>query len=132
MVEITPPVLEGPADAEVTLVGWGSTQGVIKEAIEQLSAQGVRANQLAVKWIVPFHADEIAAILGAAKRIIIVENNYSGQFARYLRSETGIAAHGHIRKYDGEPFKPHHIVAGVQEQLAGQTQRYVPTETIIV
>ena len=45
-----------------------------------------------------------------AKRTIIVENNYSGQFARYLRSETGLAADGHIRKYDGEPFMPHHIV----------------------
>lgn len=132
LADIAAPVLEGPADAEVTLVGWGSTQGVIKEAIEQLAAQGVRANQLAIKWIVPFHADAITEILDAAKRIIIVENNYSGQFARYLRSETGIAAHGHIRKYDGEPFKPHHIVAGVQEQLAGQTQRYVPTETILV
>ena len=39
-----------------------------------------------------------------SKKVIIVENNYSGQFARYLRSETGFAAHGHIRKYDGEPF----------------------------
>ena len=64
-----------------------------------------------------------------SKRCIIVENNYSGQFARYLRSETGIAAHGHIRKYDGEPFLPHHIVEAVQEQLAGQTNRSVPMKS---
>ena len=51
--------------------------------------------------------------------MIIVENNYSGQFARYLRSETGIVADGHIRKYDGEPFMPHHIVDGVKAILAG-------------
>ena len=59
-------------------------------------------------------------ILAQSKQVIIVENNYSGQFARYLRSETGFDAHGHIRKYDGEPFMPHHIVEAVKEQLAGK------------
>ena len=62
----------------------------------------------------------------------MVENNYSGQFARYLRSETGIAAHGHIRKYDGEPFMPHHIVEAVKEQLAGKTTLSIPTHEIMV
>ena len=56
-----------------------------------------------------------------AKRVIIVENNYSGQFARYLRSETSFVADGHIRKYDGEPFMPHHIVDGVKAVLAKAT-----------
>ncbi|MCC6455206.1 MAG: 2-oxoacid:acceptor oxidoreductase subunit alpha [Caldilineaceae bacterium] len=130
--DVPAPQLEGPADASVTLVGFGSTYGVIKEAIDLLAKEGVSANQLAIKWIVPFHADEVSEILGKAKRIIIVENNYSGQFARYLRSETGIAAHGHIRKYDGEPFLPHHIVEAVQEQLAGKTDRSVPVQEYIV
>jgi pyruvate/2-oxoacid:ferredoxin oxidoreductase alpha subunit len=57
-----------------------------------------------------------------ARHTIIVENNFSGQFARYLRSETSFVAHGHIRKYDGEPFMPHHIVEAVREQLAGKTK----------
>jgi 2-oxoglutarate ferredoxin oxidoreductase subunit alpha len=130
--DVAAPQLEGPADASVTLVGFGSTYGVIKEAIAYLAKEGVTANHLPIKWIVPFHADEISEILGKSKRCIIVENNYSGQFARYLRSETGIAADGHIRKYDGEPFLPHHIVEGVQEQLAGQTNRSVPMQEFIV
>jgi 2-oxoglutarate ferredoxin oxidoreductase subunit alpha len=129
---ITPPRVEGPADAEVTLVGWGSTSGVIKEAVEQLNALGISANQLAVKWIVPLHADAITEVFSRAKRTIIIENNYSGQFARYLRSETGLAADGHIRKYDGEPFMPHHIVNGVREQLAGKTKHYVPDHEVMV
>ena len=129
---IAPPELEGPADADVTLVGWGSTYGVIKEAIEQLAEQGVKANQLPIKWIVPFHADAVTEILSSAKQVIIVENNYSGQFYRYMRSETGLSVHGHIRKYDGEPFMPHHIVEGVLEQVAGTTDHYVPVQEIIV
>jgi 2-oxoglutarate ferredoxin oxidoreductase subunit alpha len=64
--------------------------------------------------------------------VIIVENNYSGQFARYLRSETGFAAAAHIRKYDGEPFMPHHIVDGVKAILAGSTKIYVPVHELSV
>lgn len=124
--QVPPPQLEGPDEADITLVGWGSTHGVIKEAAALLAEEGITANQLGIKWILPFHGQEISDILHRSKRVIVVENNYSGQFARYLRSETGIAADGHIRKYDGEPFLPHHIVEGVRRQLAGETTRFVP------
>src|SRR5438128_8726186 len=129
--DIAPPKLFGPEKADVTLVGWGSTAGVIREAVEKLAGEeGIVANQLAIKWIVPLHAAEIGAILGRSKNVILVENNQSGQFARYLRSETGFAAHGHIRKYDGEPFMPHHIVEAVKAQLAGQTRLSVPVHEV--
>ena len=113
------PELDGPAAAEVTLVGWGSTWGTLVEAAEQLRQEGVTTNHLHIKFLVPLHVEEITAILGASTRIIVVENNQSGQFARHLRAETGIVAHGHVRKYDGEPFEPKHIVAGVKDILAG-------------
>jgi 2-oxoglutarate ferredoxin oxidoreductase subunit alpha len=128
--EIEPPRLEGPEDAEVTLVGWGSTYAVIQDAVEQLESKGVTANHLPIKWIVPFHAEAITSILSRCKRTIVVENNYSGQFYRYLRGETGFTVDGSIRKYDGEPFAPHHIVDGVLEQLAGKTDLYIPYQEI--
>jgi 2-oxoglutarate ferredoxin oxidoreductase subunit alpha len=129
---IDPPELEGPEDAEVTLIGWGTTKGVIQEAASFLTQEGIPTNQLAIKWIVPLHAEEITQALSTCKRTIIVENNYTGQFARYLRSETGFDADGHIRKYDGEPFMPHHIVDGVKEQVAGKTDLYIPYQEIVV
>jgi 2-oxoglutarate ferredoxin oxidoreductase subunit alpha len=88
---------------------------------------------------VPLHADAILGVVNKAKKVLIVENNYSGQFARYLRSETSIVADGHIRKYDGEPFMPHHIVEGVKANLAQQNlvertaaKAYVPRHEIMV
>jgi 2-oxoglutarate ferredoxin oxidoreductase subunit alpha len=116
------PKLEGPVDAEVTLVGWGSTWGVLTEAVERLNREGISASHLQIKFLVPFHTAEVSAILGKSRRVIVVENNHSGQFARHLRAETGIVAHGHIRKYDGEPFEPKHIVAGVREILKKGTE----------
>jgi 2-oxoglutarate ferredoxin oxidoreductase subunit alpha len=126
------PELIGPKDADVTLIGWGSTYGVIEEARELLKDQGISANQLQIRWLVPLHGDAIAEILKKAKHTIIVENNFSGQFARYLRSETSFVPNGNIRKYDGEPFMPHHIVEAVKEQLAGNTNLSVPAHEIMV
>jgi 2-oxoglutarate ferredoxin oxidoreductase subunit alpha len=129
---LPPPAVHGAEDARVTLVGWGSTEGVIREAMHQLAEAGITANNLQIRWLVPLHAEVIASTLAKRRTMIIVENNYSGQFARYLRSETGIVADGHIRKYDGEPFMPHHIVDGVRAILAGSTKLYVPAHEIQV
>jgi 2-oxoglutarate/2-oxoacid ferredoxin oxidoreductase subunit alpha len=130
---VPPPKLIGPRDAGVTLIGWGSTDGVIQEAVQILAEQeGITANRLQIRWMVPLHGDAILNELRGAKRTIIIENNHSGQFARYLRSETSFVADGHIRKYDGEPFMPHHIVESVKEQLAGKTKLSVPMHEIMV
>ena len=129
---VAAPDLQGPADADVTVIGWGSSDGAIKEAIAQLRDEGVSVNHLQVKWIVPFHGDAIAEVVRAAKKPIIVENNYTGQFYRYLRSETGLTIDSHIRKYDGEPFMPHHIVNGVREILAGREDVFVPYQEVNV
>jgi 2-oxoglutarate ferredoxin oxidoreductase subunit alpha len=130
---LEPPKILGPSNAQVTLLGWGSTEGVIREAIEKLAEEeGIVANHLQIKWLVPLHSEEILSLVSQSKKIIIVENNYSGQFARYLRSETGIVANGHVRKYDGEPFMPHHIVEGVKAILAGATKKYVPVHEVMV
>jgi len=129
---LPPPAIQGAADARVTLVGWGSTEGVIHEAMQQLADVGVAVNNLQIRWLVPLHVEAILALLRTGGKVIIVENNYSGQFARYLRAETGIVADGHIRKYDGEPFMPHHIVDGVTAILAGSTKLYVPVHEIQV
>lgn len=129
---VPPPKLYGPPNADVTLIGWGSTYGVMDEACELLLDEGITANYLPIRWLVPLHGDAILDLLKDAKHTIIVENNYSGQFARYLRSETSFVPNGHIRKYDGEPFMPHHIVEAVKEQLAGKTNLSVPTHEVMV
>jgi 2-oxoglutarate ferredoxin oxidoreductase subunit alpha len=93
---------------------------VISEAVARLNREGIAVNHLQIKFLVPFHAEVVQQILRNRKKIIVVENSKGGQFARHLRAETGIGVHAHIRKYDGEPFEPKHIVAGVKEILHGK------------
>src|SRR5205809_3621335 len=64
---VAPPELWGPRDADVTLIGWGSTKGVIEEACEILSEQGISANQLQIRWLVPLHGGAILASLKDAR-----------------------------------------------------------------
>jgi 2-oxoglutarate ferredoxin oxidoreductase subunit alpha len=129
---VAAPELRGAPNADVTLIGWGSTYGVIEEACEMLTEQRIPANQLHIRWLVPLHGDAILNLLKGSRHTFIVENNFSGQFARYLRSETSYVPNGYIRKYDGEPFMPHHIVEAVKEQLGGKTRLSVPAHEVLV
>jgi 2-oxoglutarate ferredoxin oxidoreductase subunit alpha len=117
--DLPAPKLEGPADAEVTLIGWGSTEGVLREAAKQLNDSGVRTNQLHFKYLLPFHSKEATEILKKCKRTIGIEANSTGQFARLLRAETGHGVNDQILKYDGEPFEPGTIAKQVRDILKG-------------
>jgi 2-oxoglutarate ferredoxin oxidoreductase subunit alpha len=117
---LQPPLLEGRAGADVTLIGWGSTWSVIHEAVEQLNRAGVSANQLHFKYMHPFHGEEASAILRGCQRTIVVENSFSGQFARHLRAESGVTVDHVLTRYDGEPFEPAYIAERVKANLAGK------------
>src|SRR5256886_3759537 len=57
-----PPPLRA-AVARVQHLGLGSTEGVIREAMQQLAVAGIAANNLQIKWLVPLHVDAIVSIL---------------------------------------------------------------------
>src|SRR2546428_4734960 len=63
--DIAPPKLVGPEKDDVTLVGWSSNAGVIREAVGKLAGEeGGVVNQLRTKWIVALHAAAILRFLG--------------------------------------------------------------------
>ena len=113
------PELWGPANAELTLISWGSTQGPLREALLDLQeADGISVNSLEYSHIFPFHSEETLEILRRAKKTLSVEGNFTGQFSRLLTAETGIKPDHLLAKYDGEPFYPSEIAAKVREVLA--------------
>lgn len=109
--------LYGPEEADVTLVGWGSTKGVILDAMRLLAEEGLAVNFLQIRLLRPFPKDEVEAILGRAKRLLLVENNYSGQLGLLLREQTGIEIPQRVVKYDGRPFTQEELVGGLRAAL---------------
>ena len=104
---LQPPVLEGPAGAEVTLIGWGSTWSVIHEAAEQLTGAGHHREPAALQ--VPASrstARRRRPSSQGCQRTVVVESNFTGQFARHLRAESGFSVDHVLVRYDGEPFEP--------------------------
>jgi 2-oxoglutarate ferredoxin oxidoreductase subunit alpha len=126
--DLPAPKIEGPANADVTLIGWGSMEGVIRESAQQLNAAGIKTNHLHFKYLLPFHEKEAADLLKKTKRTICVEMNATGQFARHLRAETGHAVSDKILKYDGEPFEPAQITAEVRAIVEGRPRSLDVTE----
>ncbi len=113
--EMRPPVRYGPEEADYTFLCWGSTYGPLREAVDLLNADGVRANLLHLVDVWPFPAEKVQAALAKAGKTIMVEGKHSGQMERLLRMETGHRVWAHIRKYDGRPFSPEYILAHFEE-----------------
>ena len=74
--------------------------------------------------------DAIESILSKCRKTSSSRTTTAASSPATCASETSFAADGHIRKYDGEPFMPHHIVDGVKAILAGKTKLYVPVHEI--
>jgi len=109
--EIRAPTCYGPTEAAIVLVGWGSTYGVLREVVDRLGGEA-RLVHFCDLW--PFPAEAAAEALRGGK-LVMVENNYTGQFKRLLQGETCIKVDHSVRRYDGRPFSPEEILTGLKE-----------------
>jgi 2-oxoglutarate ferredoxin oxidoreductase subunit alpha len=91
----------GSKNYKTLVVGWGSTYGVIKEAIEELNDNDIAFAYF--KQVCPL-PENTKDILSKAKSLIIIENNATSQFGKLIQNDTGIEFDRHILKYDGTPF----------------------------
>lgn len=104
------PTVYGPSTADLTFVTWGSNKGIVLEAMKLLLAKGVSANCLQYHWVYPFPVEASLPLLSLAKRLVMVEQNSTGQFAQLIREQTGIEIKEKLLKYDGRPWFPEEIV----------------------
>lgn len=97
-------------EADVLLVGFNSTRGTIEEAMERLEQSGLKVNHAHIRLIHPFPKQELLPLVQNAKKVVVVENNATGQLANIIKMNLG---HGEkissFLKYDGNPFLPKEI-----------------------
>jgi len=104
--DMIPPQVFGNPESEVTLVGWGSTKGVIREVMERFKQEeGIELRLMQLLDIWPFPDQAVAEILRTSRQVIVVENNFTGQMANLIRQQTGIEC-TKVVKYNGAPFSP--------------------------
>jgi 2-oxoglutarate ferredoxin oxidoreductase subunit alpha len=108
--EMEPPESYGSKNAELTLIGWGSTYGPLKEAVERIEEEGLDVNLLHFNNLYPLPRDKVKRLMSKTKKTVCVEGNATGQFSRVLKVEIGFLVSHRILKYDGRPFTSDHIL----------------------
>ncbi len=102
---------EGPVDAEVVLLGIGSTVGINKEARILLEKEGISTAVAWLRTLAPFPGSECQNLLAQARHIVVVEQNATAQIAHLLKTAGIFDPRYHsLTRYDGVPFLPEDVV----------------------
>jgi 2-oxoglutarate ferredoxin oxidoreductase subunit alpha len=101
-------------EGEIAIVTFGSCTGPAREALERARADGVEARLVSLRMLSPAQPERLARALQGVKRVLVVEQNHSGQFLRYLRAEGSLAGEVRSLRRPGPlPFRPveiHHAL----------------------
>lgn len=111
-VKVTNPiVVDAPHKyPELLIVDMNSLGGTVDEARTRLTNDGITSNHVTVRLLHPFPVEAIEPYVAAAKKIVVVENNATGQLANLIKLNVGYSEKiVNILKYDGNPFLPHEI-----------------------
>jgi 2-oxoglutarate ferredoxin oxidoreductase subunit alpha len=100
--DIDPTELYGDVDdAEILVLGWGSTWGSISGAVDRVRGRGRRAVHAHLTQINPFPPD-LGEVLHRYPKVLVPEMNL-GQLARMVRAEFLVDATS-VSKVSGQPF----------------------------
>ncbi len=114
--DLGPQEVDGDPDAEadIGIIAWGSTIGVVREAVQRLRDEGIKAKGFYPKLLYPMPVDQYEAFASKCKKILVPEVNYQGQLAFFIRAETSIKPISYTI-CGGLPFTPAQIVTKVKE-----------------
>jgi 2-oxoglutarate ferredoxin oxidoreductase subunit alpha len=111
----------GSDTADIGIIGWGATAGAVREAVEVANNTGLSVAAIYPKILYPNPDEAIRPFIRKHRVIIVLEENQTGQYANFLQSIYG-ADLGfkpeRINKYDGAPFRPDDVLAGLRDIAA--------------
>jgi 2-oxoglutarate ferredoxin oxidoreductase subunit alpha len=120
--ELPVPAIFGAPDGDTLLVGWGSTQGPIREAVTKARKEGHSMSALHFTHLNPL-PNGLAAMFKRFKHVFVVEMNDGGlygfgQLASLLRAVTGDSRIEGVNKTDGLTWKVREILDQVRDRVA--------------
>lgn len=116
------PKIYGPSEGNVLLVGWGSTQGPIKESVDRARAAGDSVSSIHIKHLNPLPPG-LENIFSGFNHVLVVEMNDEGlygfgQLGGLLRSRYCDPKIRGINKTDGLTFKVKEILERVKTNVS--------------
>jgi 2-oxoglutarate ferredoxin oxidoreductase subunit alpha len=130
----TPPVF-GDEKGDLLIIGWGSTQGAIEEAVERMRAEGCKVSSMHLRFLQPLPPG-IKEVMQRFKRVMTIEGNWSDRPQDELIDETNrrysavatLLRARYLIDVDcwsevmGQPIKPSTICRVIRDQLKKQTE----------
>ncbi len=111
----------GPKIAKIGIIGWGSTQGAIREGVDLAAKEGVSVAHLQVRMVAPLPENDIREFLASVEQVVVAELNYGGQFNQMLRAKFLIPTLS-FTKCEGLPFYAEEIAAKLKEVATGHVK----------
>lgn len=106
-----------PEGTEIGVIGWGSTYGAICEALDMIEADtGVKVAHLHPRILSPLNEWRVRQFLGPLKKLIVPEENHTGQYAHFLKGKFGIKP-VEIHKAHGIPFSAEELYTAIKGEL---------------
>ncbi|HEY7524007.1 MAG TPA: 2-oxoacid:acceptor oxidoreductase subunit alpha [Candidatus Limnocylindrales bacterium] len=118
--DIPPLEVFGPVEGDLLILGWGSTYGAIRSAVERLLASGRSVAHAHLRYLNPMPLNT-GDVVGRYRRVLIPEVNL-GQLLLLVRSRYLVDAVGYDR-VRGRPFRIAELVEEAERVLAGGGQR---------
>lgn len=103
-------------EPDLLIIGFNSTRGTIEEILPRFNADGLKVNHAQIRLIHPFPSEELQPLMDSAKKIVVVENNATGQLANIIKMNSCNTLEN-ILKYDGNPFLPSEIYTQCKELI---------------
>ena len=101
---------------ELAIVTFGSCTGAAREALARADAEGIKARLVSLRLLSPSQPERLAAALAGAKRLLVVEQNHTGQLYRYLRAEYDLPGEVKSFRHAGPlPMRPDEIHQQITE-----------------
>jgi 2-oxoglutarate ferredoxin oxidoreductase subunit alpha len=121
------PEVYGPPEGNVLLVGWGSSQGPIREAVDRARAAGDSVSSLHIRYISPL-PEGLDTVFSGFHHVLVCELNDEGlhgygQLAALLRAQYCDPRIRGINKTDGLTFKVRELLAAIPAKLAQATSQ---------
>jgi 2-oxoglutarate ferredoxin oxidoreductase subunit alpha len=113
--EIPELAVNGPAEGDLLVIGWGGTYGSIKTAVERAQRKGRKVAQAHLRYLNPMPKNT-GDVLKRFKRVLVPELN-SGQLSLLLRATFLVDAVG-LNKVQGRPFLVGEIEEKIEQMLA--------------
>jgi len=105
----------GDDEAGIGIVAWGSTKGVVLEAVDALRSKGLQLKAIVPRQLAPFPVKAMQELVDRCESLFIIDMS-SGQLHTFLRSQLRLPEHVDVYERPGAaPFRLQEILTAIEE-----------------